>query len=106
MRPGKRTFISGNDWFLSLNVAEGLEAALAELVEPSSLSGGRYANRSSSCIAVCWPIVRDDDVCRRLMTVPGVGESDRTGGISRYDDEMMRVMLYEAAQVMLVRSTR
>jgi transposase len=88
-------------------------------------------------------IVRDDDVCRRLMTVPGVGpvvaltfratldvparfrnsravgaalgltpckyqsgESDRTGGISRCGDEMMRVMLYEAAQVMLVRSTR
>ena len=88
-------------------------------------------------------IVRDDDVCRRLMTVPGVGpvvaltfratldvparfrnsravgaalgltpckyqsgESDRTGGISRCGDEMMRMMLYEAAQVMLVRSTR
>jgi transposase len=88
-------------------------------------------------------IVRDDHVCRRLMTVPGVGpvvaltfratldvparfrnsravgaalgltpckyqsgESDRTGGISRCGDEMMRVMLYEAAQVMLVRSTR
>ena len=78
-------------------------------------------------------IVRDDEVCRRLMTVPGVGpvvaltyratvdvparfrtskavgavfgltpsthqsgESDRTGGISRCGDEMMRVMLYEA----------
>ena len=79
-------------------------------------------------------IVRDDDVCRRLMTVPGVGpvvaltyratvdvpsrfrnskavgavfgltpckhqsgESNRTGGISRCGDEMMRMMLYEAA---------
>ena len=31
------------------------------------------------------------------------GESDRTGGISRCGDEMMRVMLYEAAQSMLVR---
>src|SRR5258708_7505860 len=88
-------------------------------------------------------IVRDDDVCRRLMTVPGVGpvvaltyratvdvparfrnskavgavlgltpsryqsgESDRTGGISRCGDEMMRVMLYEAAQIMLVRSKK
>jgi transposase len=88
-------------------------------------------------------IVRDDDVCRRLMTVPGVGpvvaltyratvdvparfrnskavgavfgltpskyqsgESDRSGGISRCGDEMMRVMLYEAAQIMLVRSTK
>jgi transposase len=88
-------------------------------------------------------IVRDDEVCRRLMTIPGVGpvvaltyratvdvparfhnskavgavfgltpskyqsgESDRTGGISRCGDEMMRVMLYEAAQSMLVRSTK
>jgi len=79
-------------------------------------------------------IVRQDEVCRRLMTVPGVGpvvaltyrasvdvparfrsskavgavfgltpskyqsgEIDRTGGISRCGDEMMRVMLYEAA---------
>src|SRR6266403_1685892 len=83
-------------------------------------------------------IVRDDDVCRRLMTVPGVGpvvsltyratvdvparfrkskavgavfgltcakyqsgEIDRSGSISRCGDEMMRVMLYEAAQSML-----
>ena len=88
-------------------------------------------------------IVRDDDVCRRLMTVPGVGpvvaltyratvdvparfrkskavgavfrltpsryqsgESDRAGGISRCGDEMMRAMLYEAAHIMLVRSTK
>jgi transposase len=88
-------------------------------------------------------IVRDDDVCRRLMTIPGVGpvvaltyrvtvdvparfrsskavgavfgltpskyqsgESDRTGGISRCGDEMMRMMLYEAAHIMLVRSAR
>ena len=88
-------------------------------------------------------VVRDDEVCRRLMTVPGVGpvvaltyratvdvparfknskavgavfgltpsryqsgESDRTGGISRCGDEMMRMMLYEAAQSMLVRSTK
>jgi transposase len=83
--------------------------------------------------------VRDDDVCRRLMTVPGVGpvvaltyratvdvparfrhskvvgaafgltpsryqsgESDRTGRISRCGDDMMRMMLYEAAQTMLM----
>jgi transposase len=83
-------------------------------------------------------IVRDDEVCRRLMTVPGVGpvvaltyratvdvparfrksksvgavfgltcsrdqsgERDRPGAISRCGDEMMRVMLYEAAQSML-----
>jgi transposase len=83
-------------------------------------------------------IARDDEVCRRLMTVPGVGpvvsltfratvdvparfknskavgavfgltcskyqsgEIDRSGRISRCGDEMMRVMLYEAAQSML-----
>jgi transposase len=83
-------------------------------------------------------IVRDDEVCRRLMTTPGVGpvvaltyratvdvparfrtskavgavfgltpskyqsgEINRTGAISRCGDEMMRVMLYEAAHSML-----
>jgi transposase len=88
-------------------------------------------------------IVKDDVVCRRLMTIPGVGpvvaltfratidvparfrnsravgavlgltpckyqsgESDYTGGISKCGDEMMRVMLYEAAQILLMRSTR
>jgi transposase len=88
-------------------------------------------------------VVRHDEVCRRLMTVPGVGpvvaltyratvdvparfrksksvgavfgltcsrdqsgERDRPGAISRCGDEMMRAMLYEAAQSMLVRSTR
>jgi transposase len=88
-------------------------------------------------------IVRDDDVCQRLMTVPGVGpvvaltyrasvdvpsrfrnskavgavfgltpskhqsgENNRTGGLSRCGDEMMRTMLYEAAHIMLVRSVK
>jgi len=88
-------------------------------------------------------IVRDDDVCRRLMTVPGVGpvvsltyratvdvparfrkskavgavfgltcsryqsgEIGRSGGISRCGDEMVRMMLYEAAQSMLTRTIK
>ena len=88
-------------------------------------------------------IVRDDNVCRRLMTVPGVGpvvaltyrasvdvparfrnskavgavfgltpseyqsgEINRTGAVSKCGDEMMRVMLYEAAQSMLTRTIR
>jgi len=88
-------------------------------------------------------VVRDDEVCRRLMTVPGVGpvvaltyratvdvparfrkskavgavfgltcskyqsgEIDRSGRISRCGDEMMRVMLYEAAPSMLFHSTK
>jgi len=75
-------------------------------------------------------------VCRRLMTVPGgyratvdvparfrnskavgavfgltpskyqSGEVGRAGAISRCGDEMMRMMLYEAAQIVLVRSTK
>jgi transposase len=88
-------------------------------------------------------IVRNDEVCRRLMTIPGVGpvvaltyratvdvparfrnskavgavlgltpaqhqsgEINRTGAISKCGDEMMRVMLYEAAQVMLTRTNK
>src|SRR6202162_3563423 len=88
-------------------------------------------------------IVRDDDVCRRLMTIPGggpvvaltsratvdvparfrnskavgavlgltpakyqSGEINRTGAISKCGDEMMRMMLYEAAQVMLTRTNK
>ena len=33
-------------------------------------------------------------------------EINRTGAISRCGDEMMRMMLYEAAQIVLVRSTK
>lgn len=88
-------------------------------------------------------IVRKDDLCRRLMTVPGVGplvaltfksgiddpsrftssktvgahfgltpkkyqsgETDITGGITRTGDAMVRMALYEAAQVLLTRSQR
>ena len=88
-------------------------------------------------------IVKDDAVCRRLMTIPGVGpvvaltyratvdvparfrtskavgavfgltpakyqsgEINRTGSISRCGDEMMRMMLYEAAQSMLFHSAK
>ena len=87
--------------------------------------------------------VRADPVCRRLMTVPGVGpvtaltfrasvdvpsrfarsrsvgahfglvprkwqsgEVDRTGSISKCGDAMMRAALYEAANVLLGRTTR
>jgi transposase IS116/IS110/IS902 family protein len=34
------------------------------------------------------------------------GESDRPGAISRCGDDMMRVMLYEAAQIMLTRTNK
>jgi transposase len=88
-------------------------------------------------------IVRADRVCRRLMTVPGVGalvavtfkvtvddpgrftaskavgahfgltpkryqsgETDVTGGVSKVGDAMVRTALYEAANVLLSRTTR
>jgi transposase len=106
---------------------------LAELVEPLLIV--RRALREQRRLLA---IVRDDEVCRRLMTTPGVGpvvaltyratvdvparfrksksvgavfgltcskyqsgEIDWSGRISRCGDEMMRVMLYEAAQSML-----
>ena len=34
------------------------------------------------------------------------GEIDRTGAISRCGDQMVRTTLYEAAQILLVRSTK
>src|SRR5499425_3254302 len=116
---------------------------LAVLVEPMLIV--RQVIREQLGILHCrlLAIVRDDDVCRRLMTIPGVGpvvaltyrvtvdvparfrkskavgavfgltpakyqsgENDRTGAISRCGDEMMRIMLYEAAQSMLVRTAK
>jgi transposase len=116
---------------------------LAALIEPLLIV--RRTIREQIAILHCrlLAIVRDDEVCRRLMTVPGVGpvvaltyratvdvpvrfrksksvgavfgltcsryqsgEVDRSGRISRCGDEMMRVMLYEAAHIVLVRSTK
>src|SRR5271169_3536027 len=116
---------------------------LAELVEPLLIV--RRALREQIVILHrrLLAIVRDDEVCHRLMTVPGVGpvvaltyratvdvparfrkskavgavfgltcskyqsgEIDWSGRISRCGDEMMRVMLYEAAQVMLTRTNK
>jgi transposase len=116
---------------------------LAELVEP--LLVVRRVLREQFIIQHrrLLAIVRNDEVCRRLMTVPGVGpvvsltyratvdvparfrkskavgavfgltcakhqsgESERSGKISRCGDEMMRVMLYEAAQSMLLHSKK
>ena len=116
---------------------------LAILVEP--LLAVRRVLREQTAVLHrrVLAIVRDDAVCRRLMTTPGVGpvvaltfratvdvparfrnskavgavlgltpsryqsgEINRTGAISKCGDEMMRVMLYEAAQSMLVRSAK
>jgi len=116
---------------------------LAMLVEPLLVVRRALREQIGILHRRLLAIMRNDDVCRRLMTVPGVGpvvaltyratvdvparfrnskavgavfgltpskyqsgEIDRTGGISRCGDEMMRAMLYEAAHIMLVRSTK
>jgi transposase len=116
---------------------------LAELVEPLLIVRRTLREQLVILHRRLLAIVRDDEVCRRLMTIPGVGavvaltyratvdvparfrkskavgavfgltcsryqsgEIDRGGRISRCGDEMMRVMLYEAAQSMLLRSKK
>jgi transposase len=116
---------------------------LAVLVEPMLIVRRVLREQIGILHRRLLAIVRDDEVCRRLMTVPGVGpvvaltyratvdvparfrnskavgavfgltpskyqsgEADWSGRISRCGDEMMRVMLYEAAQSMLVHSAR
>ncbi len=116
---------------------------LAELVEPLLIVRRVLREQIVILHQRLLAIVRDDEVCRRLMTTPGVGpvvaltyratvdvparfrkskavgavfgltcskyqsgEIDWSGRISRCGDEMMRVVLYEAAQVMLTRTTK
>jgi transposase len=116
---------------------------LAALVEPLLIVRQVLHDQISVLHRRLLAIVRDDAVCRRLMTIPGVGpvvaltyratidvparfknskavgavfgltpskyqsgEINRTGAISKCGDEMMRVMLYEAAQVMLTRTNK
>ena len=116
---------------------------LAVLVEPLLIVRRVLREQVSVLHRRLLALVRGDDVCRRLMTIPGVGpvvaltfrvtvdvparfrnskavgavfgltpakyqsgENDRTGAISRCGDEMMRMMLYEAAQSMLVRTVK
>src|SRR3974390_3215591 len=113
---------------------------LAILVEPLLIVRRTLREQFGIVHRRLLAVVRQDEVCRRLMTVPGVGpvvaltyrstvdvparfrnskavgavfgltpskyqsgEIDRTGAISKCGDEMMRVMLYEAAQILLVR---
>ena len=116
---------------------------VAELVEPLLVVRQVLREQLGILHRRLLAIVRDDDVCRRLMTIPGIGpvvaltyratvdvpvrfrksksvgavfgltcakyqsgEIDRTGAISRCGDEMVRTTLYEAAQIVLVRSTK
>src|ERR1700678_2548557 len=116
---------------------------LAVLVEPLLIVRRALREQIGILHRRLLAIVGDDEVCRRLMTVPGVGpvvaltyratvdvpvrfrnskavgavfgltpskyqsgESERTGAISRRGDEMMRMMLYEAAHIMLTRTNK
>jgi len=116
---------------------------LAVLIEPLLIVRRVLREQMAVLHRRLLAIVQDDEVCRRLMTIPGVGpvvaltfratidvparfrnsravgavlgltpckhqsgECERTGGISQCRDEMMRVMLYEAAQILLTRSVR
>ena len=116
---------------------------LAALVEPLLVVRRVLREQIAVLHRRLLAIVRNDEVCRRLMTTPGVGpvvaltyratidvparfrnsravgavmgltpckyqsgQSDRTGAISKCGDEMLRVMLYEAAQILLMRSKK
>jgi transposase len=121
-------------------LVDGLPA-LVEIMEPLLASRKQLREAFTALHRKVLSIVRDDAVCRRLMTIPGVGpvvslafrstidiparfinskavgpalgltpvlhqsgESHRLGRISLCGDEMMRHLLYEAAQVMLTRA--
>ncbi len=123
-------------------LVEGLPD-LVEIMEPLLASRKQLREAFMALHRRLLVIVRDDAVCRRLMTIPGVGpvvslafrstidsparftnskavgpalgltpvlhqsgESHRLGRISLCGDEMMRHLLYEAAQVMLTRVQR
>jgi len=116
---------------------------LAELVEPLLIVRRTVREQIGILHRRLLTVVWNDEVCRRLMTVPGVGpvvaltyratvdvparfrnskavgavfgltpsryqsgEINRPGATSKCGDKMMRVMLYEAAQIMPVRSTK
>ena len=140
--PCKRSRQSVSTFAKSVFQVHGVDAAGQVLIR-------RQLKRREARRPLSWQIgrllaiVRDDEVCRRLMTTPGVGpvvaltyratvdvparfrksksvgavfgltcskyqsgEIDWSGRISRCGDEMMRTMLYEAAQVMLTRTNK
>ena len=113
---------------------------LVEIMEPLLTARQKLREMFTALHRKLLSIVRDDGVCRRLMTIPGVGpvvslafsatidiparfknskavgpslgltpvlnqsgESLRVGRVSLCGDDMMRALLYEAAQVMITR---
>ena len=116
---------------------------LANLVEPLLVVRRVLREQLAVLHRRLLAIVKDDEVCRRLMTIPSVGpvvaltfratvdvparfrksksvgaafgltsakyqsgEINHSGTISKCGDDMMRSMLYEAAQIMLMRTTK
>jgi transposase len=118
-------------------------AMLEQVIEPMLRAREALRAEHAKLHRKMLAIVRGDDVCRRLMTVPGVGalvaitftsaiddparftsckavgahfgltprkdqsgETDVTGAISKVGDAMVRTALYEAAHIMLTRTSR
>jgi transposase len=117
--------------------------SLAAVIEPLLLVRETLLCQRERLHRLVVTATRDDEVCRRLMTVPGVGpvtaltfcsavddpgrfsrsralgahfgltprryqsgETDRVGPISKQGDGMARQALYEAANVLLTRTSR
>lgn len=113
---------------------------LVEIMEPMLAARQKLREMFTTLHPKLLSIVRDDGVCRRLMTIPGVGpvvslalcatidiparfknskavgpslgltpvlnqsgESLRVGRVSLCGDDMIRTLLYEAAQLMMTR---
>jgi transposase len=120
-------------------LVEGMHE-LVEMIEPLLAARQKLREMFTKLHRKLLLVARDDDVCRRLMTIPGVGpvvslafkstidiparfknskavgpslgltpvlnqsgEGRRIGRVSLCGDEMMRALLYEAAQVMMTR---
>ena len=116
---------------------------LERVVEPMLRAREALSKEFHTLHRAMLDLVRNNSLCRRLMTVPGVGavvaitfttaiddparfrrsravgahfgltpkkyqsgETDVTGGISKVGDGTVRVALYEAAKVILTRSSR
>jgi transposase len=119
------------------------QAMLEQMIEPMLRARGALRAEHAKLHRQMLAIVRTDPICRRLMTVPGVGalvaitftsavddpsrftsskavgahfgltprkyqsgETDVTGAISKVGDAMVRTALYEAAHIMLTRTSR
>ncbi|KKN43120.1 hypothetical protein LCGC14_0706480 [marine sediment metagenome] len=130
-------------WEAKVKEAIAGHSALSETLEPLLVARRVLREQVAVLDEKVRDAVKEDPVCRRMMTVPGVGsivaltyraavddparftssktvgacfgltprryqsgESDRVGAISRVGDASVRVALFEAAHVMLTRSSK